>query len=68
MTAQFLAKWLTIHKSILVCSAVDSGGAGDARSPLEFGGSAKRDRQSITTSTPGFEKLSTALVWSIPGL
>ena len=40
MTAQFLAKWLTIHKSILVCSAVDSGGAGDARSPLEFGGSA----------------------------
>ena len=43
--------------------AVDSGGA-----PLEFEGSEKikedrkRDKQSITTSTPRFEKLSMALM------
>ena len=42
--------------------AVDSGGA-----PLEFEGSEKikedrkRDKQSITTSTPGFEKISTCV-------
>ena len=33
MTAQFLTKWLTIHNSILVCSALESGGPGGARSP-----------------------------------
>ena len=39
MTAQFLTKWLTIHNSNLVCSALDSRGAEGARSPLEFWGS-----------------------------
>ena len=40
-------------------SLVDSGGA-----PLEFESSEdrKRDEQSINTSTPGFEKLSRALM------
>ena len=33
MTAQFLTKWLTIHNSILVCSALESGGPGGAKSP-----------------------------------
>ena len=36
------------------------------KAPPEFGGfrkeDRKRDRQSITTSTPGFEKLPTALL------
>ena len=41
--------------------AVESRGAGGARAPPEFWGSEKRDRQSITKSTPGFQKLSTAL-------
>ena len=49
-------------------SAVDSGGAGGARAPPEFGGSEKgRSLTSsyrslaITTSTSSFKKLSTAL-------
>ena len=44
---------------VATCSTVDSGGAGGARATPEFGGSEKRterDRQSITTSTPGFKK------------
>ena len=52
------------------CSAIDSGGAGgaDARAPPEFWGSEKGQSQisayqslAITTNTPGFEKLNTAL-------
>ena len=53
-------------------SAVDSGGAGGARAPPEFGGSEKGRSLisayrslAITTSTSGFEKLSTALLLSI---
>ena len=49
-------------------SAVDSGGAGGAGAPMEFGGSEKgRSLNSayqslaVTTNTPGFKKLSTAL-------
>ena len=49
-------------------SAVDSGGAGGARAPPKFGGSEKGRSQisayrslAITTNTPGFKKLSTAL-------
>ena len=48
--------------------AVDSGGPGGARAPPEFGGSEKgRSLNSayqslaVTTNTPGFKKLSTAL-------
>ena len=50
-------------------SAVFSGGAGGARAPLEFGGSQKGlnltsayQSLAITTNTPGFEKLNTALL------
>ena len=49
-------------------SAVDRGGAGGARAPPEFGGSEKGRSLifayrslAITTNTPGFKKLSTAL-------
>ena len=49
-------------------SGVDSGGAGVARAPPEFGGSEKGRSLisaywslAITTNTPGFKKLSTAL-------
>ena len=49
-------------------SAVDSGGAGGARVPPEFGGLEKGQSLisayqslAITTNTPGFEKLNTAL-------
>ena len=49
-------------------SAVDSGGAGDVRTPTEFGGSEKGQSLisayrslAITASTSGFEKLSMAL-------
>ena len=56
----------------LVCSAVFSGGAGGARAPLEFGGSQKGrslisayQSLAITTDTPGFEKLNTALVCAL---
>jgi hypothetical protein len=49
-------------------SAVFSGGAGGARAPPEFGGSQKGrslnfayQSLAITTNTPGFEKLNTAL-------
>ena len=46
--------------------AVDSGGAGSAKAPLEFGGSEKRiereiEKPLLNASAPGFEKLSTAL-------
>ena len=48
---------------------VDSEGAGGARAPPEFGGSKKGQSLisayqslAITTNTPGFEKLNTALV------
>ena len=47
---------------------IDSGGAGGARAPPEFGGSEKGRglifayrSLAITTNTPGFKKLSTAL-------
>ena len=50
-------------------SGVDSGGAGGARAPLEFGDSEKGQSLitayqslAITASTSGFEKLSTALL------
>ena len=50
-------------------SAVFSGGAGGARAPPEFGGSQKGrslisayQSLAITTNTPGFEKLNTALM------
>ena len=49
-------------------SAVDSGGAGGARAPPEFGGSEKGQSLisayrslAITMNTPGFKKISTAL-------
>ena len=49
-------------------SAVDSGGAGGARAPPDFGGSQKGRRLisayqslAIIKNTPGFEKLNTAL-------
>ena len=49
-------------------SAVFSGGAKGSRAPLEFGGSQKGrslisayQSLAITTNTPGFEKLNTAL-------
>ena len=52
-----------------VCSTVFSGGAGGARAPPEFRGSQKErslisahQSLAITTNTPGFEKLNTALV------
>ena len=48
--------------------AVDSGGAGGARVPPEFGGLEKGQSLisayqslAITTNTPGFKKLNTAL-------
>ena len=50
---------------MLWCSAVDSGGAGGARAPLEFVGSEKGQSLisayqslAIAASTSGFEKLS----------
>ena len=54
---------------LISASAVDSRGAGGARAPLEFGGSQKGrslisayQSLAITTNTPGFEKLNTALL------
>ena len=51
-----------------IIRAVFSGGAGGARAPPEFGGSGKGRSLisafwslAITTNTPGFEKLNTAL-------
>ena len=51
------------------CSAVDSRGAGGARAPPEFGDSEKGrslisayQSLAITMNTPGFKKLSTALI------
>ena len=51
---------------------VDSGGAGGARAPSEFGGSEKGRSLisayrslAITTNTPGFKKLSTALIYHL---
>ena len=56
------------HTYYLIGSAVFSGGAGGARAPPEFGGSQKGQSLisayqslAITTNTPGFEKLNTAL-------
>ena len=61
-----------------VISAVFSGGAWGARAPPEFGGSQKGrslisayQSLAITTNTPGFEKLNTALfnlsktIWTV---
>ena len=55
-------------ESNLQVSAVFSGGAGGARAPPEFGGSQKGrslifayESLAITTNTPGFKKLNTAL-------
>ena len=52
----------------LKCSTVDSGSAGGARAPPEFGGSEKGQSLisayrsfAITMNTPGFKKLSTVL-------
>ena len=57
------------QKIIRIHSAVDSGGAGGTRAPPEFGGSEKGRSLisacrslAIKTNTPGFEKLSMALV------
>ena len=57
-----------LHTLCCKSSAVFSGGAGGARAPPEFGGSQKGQSQisayqslAITTDTPGFEKLNTAL-------
>ena len=56
------------EKATSTTSAVFSGGAGGARAPPEFGGSQKGQSLisayqslAITTNTPGFEKLNTAL-------
>merc|ERR550532_3821145 len=56
-------------------SAVFSGGAGGARAPPKFRGSQKGQSListyqslAITTNTPGFEKLNTALPGGIGGL
>ena len=53
---------------VVTLSAVFSGGAGGARAPPEFRGSQKGQSLisayqslAITTNTPGFEKLNTAL-------
>ena len=55
-----------------IYSAVFSGGAGGARAPPEFGGSEKGRSLisayrslAITTNTPGFKKLNTALVLAL---
>jgi hypothetical protein len=55
-------------KSFELCSAVFSGGAGGARAPPEFGASEKGRSLisayrslALTTNTPGFKKLYTAL-------
>ena len=54
--------------NISAVRAVFRGGAGGARAPPEFGGSGKGRSLisafwslAITTNTPGFEKLNTAL-------
>ena len=56
------------HLPIHLASSVFSGGAGGARATPEFGGSQKGwslisayQSLAITTNTPGFEKLNTAL-------
>jgi hypothetical protein len=64
-------KYLEIRPTgyIPIYSAVFSGGAGGARAPPEFGGSEKGrslisayPSLAITTNTPGFKKLNTALI------
>ena len=62
------AQDLSDHLQKCTGSAVFSGGAGGARAPPEFGGSQKGQSLisayqslAITTNTPGFEKLNTAL-------
>ena len=67
LTESLLAEFLRI-------SAVFSGGAGGARAPPEFGGSQKGQSLisayqslAITTNTPGFEKLNTALYLTFNG-
>ena len=78
MTAVFLLRclnslrWeisLIYHWNIDLNSAIFSGGAGGARAPPELGGSHKGQSlisayqsSAITTNTPGFEKLNTALI------
>ena len=78
MTAVFLLRclnslrWeisLIYHWNIDLNSAIFSGGAGGARAPPELGGSHKGQSlisayqsSAITTNTPGFEKLNTALL------
>ena len=61
---------MVIDKCIVleIVSTVDSGGAGGARAPLKFVGSKKGQilisaymSLAITTDTPKFKKLSTAL-------
>ena len=67
------SKKLYISKlGMYLLSAVFSGGAGGARAPPEFGGSQKGQSLisayqslAITTNTPGFEKLNTALKFKV---
>ena len=63
-----LRKILEIISLLAPLSAVFSGGAGGVRAPPEFGSSQKGQSLisayqslAITTNTPGFEKLNTAL-------
>ena len=66
---KFQEKIALFFRCFPVLSAVDSRGAGGARAPPEFGGlgkgrsliSAYRSL-AITTNTPGFKKVSTALI------
>ena len=58
----------------LTNSAVFSGGAGGAKAPSKFGGSEKGQSLisayrsfAITTNTPGFKKLNTALLTGVGG-
>ena len=58
-----------MDKKNWLVSAVFSGGTGGARAPPEFGGSEKGRSLisayrslAITTNTPGFKKLNTALL------
>ena len=75
-TANYLKSIHFFEKTIIILcqqdrhsiSAVFSGGAGGARAPPEFGGSGKGRSLisafwslAITTNTPGFKKLNTAL-------
>ena len=64
----YVDRILPIFDPLPLHSAVFSRGAGGVRAPPEFGGSEKGQSLisayrslAITTNTPGFEKLNTAL-------